>query len=403
MQARRIVRTLSLTIALVTVTAIVMGQSVVVTVTSDGTKATVSVPDRPPPDPRPHEPKIPVDLVICLDTSGSMTQLIDSARAKLWDVVNELARAKPTPYLRVGLLTYGSPNLSTAAQGWVVRHTDLTSDLDTVYAKMMAMRTNGGEEYVGWVLNDALNTMSWSREPSALKVIFVAGNESADQGAGTFNFRYVAEDARSRGIIINSIYAGDHRQGINERWDQVASHGGGCYAAIDMHAGTIQIPTRQDKILIELNAELNATYVPYGPSGRKGKANQTRQDANAATLGEQSVGSRITAKASKLYNNSHWDLVDAEQQEGLEVAKLKKEDLPAEMREMTVTQQRTYIEKKRTRRSAVREKIRRVSAEREEYLRQARQKAGSGQTSLDQAMKEAIRQQAQSKNFQFNN
>ena len=37
----------------------------------------------------------PVDLVIALDTSGSMTQLIDSARAKLWEVVNELALAKP--------------------------------------------------------------------------------------------------------------------------------------------------------------------------------------------------------------------------------------------------------------------------------------------------------------------
>ncbi len=397
MQARRVVRTLSLMIALAAVTAIVMGQSVVVTVTSDGTKATVSV-----PDPRPHEAKIPVDLVICLDTSGSMTQLIDSARAKLWDVVNELAQAKPTPDLRVGLLTYGSPSLSTAAQGWVVRHTDLTSDLDTVYAKMMDMRTNGGDEYVGWVLNDALHTMSWSRDPSALKLIFVAGNESADQAAERFNFRYVAEDAHSRGIIINSIYAGDRRQGINEHWDQVALHGGGCYTAIDMQAGTIQIPTPQDKILIELNAELNATYIPYGSAGQKGKANQTRQDANAATLGEQSVGSRIAAKASRLYNNSHWDLIDAEEEEGLDVTKLKKEELPAEMRDMTITQQRTYIEKKRTKRSTVTEKIKRVSAEREEYLRRVRQKTGSGQTSLDEAMKEAIRKQAQSKNFQFN-
>ena len=56
----------------------------------------------------------PVDLVICLDTSGSMTALIDSARAKLWEVINELAQADPTPRLRVGLLTYGSPKLSTA-------------------------------------------------------------------------------------------------------------------------------------------------------------------------------------------------------------------------------------------------------------------------------------------------
>ena len=50
----------------------------------------------------------PIDLVICLDVSGSMNGLIDSAKIRLWDVVNELARMKPTPNLRVGLYTYGA-------------------------------------------------------------------------------------------------------------------------------------------------------------------------------------------------------------------------------------------------------------------------------------------------------
>ena len=31
-------------------------------------------------------------MVICLDVSGSMDGLIDSAKNKLWDIVNELAR-----------------------------------------------------------------------------------------------------------------------------------------------------------------------------------------------------------------------------------------------------------------------------------------------------------------------
>ena len=398
MQARRIIATLSLAGAVTAITAIVMGQNIVVTVTSDGTKTTVSV-----PDPQPFEQRRPIDLVICLDTSGSMTQLIDSARAKLWDVVNELAKAKPTPFLRVGLLTYGSPNLSTPAQGWVVRHTDLTYDLDTVYAKMMSMSTNGGDEFVGWVLHDALSTMSWSRDPSALKLVFVAGNESADQAAASYNFRYVAENARSRGIIINSIYAGDRQQGINEYWDQVAAHGGGHYTAIDMREGTIQISTPQDKILIELNAELNATYVPFGADGERGKQNQSRQDANAAQLGEQSAGSRIAAKSTRLYNNSDWDLVDAVEEKGVDVSTVKAEQLPAEMRQMTVKERKSYVKKMVTKRNAVRERIKKVSVEREEHLRKVQAKSGSGKTSLDGAMRKSIRKQAKSKNFKFDN
>ena len=45
-----------------------------------------------------------VDLVIALDTSSSMDGLIDAARAKLWDVVNLLSHAHPSPILRVGLI-----------------------------------------------------------------------------------------------------------------------------------------------------------------------------------------------------------------------------------------------------------------------------------------------------------
>ena len=53
--------------------------------------------------PRPPQALRPVDLAICLDTSGSMSGLIESAKQKLWTVVNELAQARPTPRLRVAL------------------------------------------------------------------------------------------------------------------------------------------------------------------------------------------------------------------------------------------------------------------------------------------------------------
>ena len=50
----------------------------------------------------------PVDVVVMLDTSGSMENLLDATRARVWDVVNELGRMKPTPELRVGLVSFGT-------------------------------------------------------------------------------------------------------------------------------------------------------------------------------------------------------------------------------------------------------------------------------------------------------
>lgn len=351
----------------------------------------------PPPCPSP--PTRSVDLVICLDTSGSMTALIDSARAKLWDIVNEIARSEPTPRLRVGLLTYGSPNLSTPAAGWVVRHTDLTTDLDSVYARMMAMSTNGGDEYVGWVLNDAVKTMSWSRDPNAVRMIFVAGNESADQAAERFNFRHIAELARAKDIVINAIYAGDRNQGVNEHWDQVALHGGGCFSAIDMKRGTVQIAAPQDKILIKLNAELNATYLPYGERGRVGAANQLEQDKNAVNMGRQSGASRAVAKATRVYRNESWDLVDAAAEPGFELEEVKKEALPPAMQPLAPKERKVYVEQMRTRRAEIQKRIQKVSVERERFLEEARRQQGGDQVGLDDAVRRAVRKQLDAKGF----
>ena len=59
-----------------------------------------------------------IDVVICLDVSNSMDGLIASAKTKLWDIVNDLARAKPTPNLRVALYSYGNDGYD-AKIGWV--------------------------------------------------------------------------------------------------------------------------------------------------------------------------------------------------------------------------------------------------------------------------------------------
>ena len=72
-----------------------------------------------------------IDLVICLDTSNSMDGLVESAKQKLWAVVNELATAKPRPNLRVGLYQYGNDGLN-AETGWVQQLCPLTDDLDSV-------------------------------------------------------------------------------------------------------------------------------------------------------------------------------------------------------------------------------------------------------------------------------
>src|SRR4051812_13728690 len=132
------------------------------------------------PVPAEDKPAPVVDVVLCLDVSGSMNALIDSAKAKLWDIVNDLGTVKPTPRLRVGLYSYGHSTYDRN-KGWVRKEVDLTDDLDSVYQKLNALRIHGGTEYVARVCRDAVVEQKWSADKKALRMIFVCGNEPADQ------------------------------------------------------------------------------------------------------------------------------------------------------------------------------------------------------------------------------
>lgn len=343
----------------------------------------------------------PIDLAICLDTSNSMDHLIDSARARLWDIVTELSRARPTPYLRVALLTYGSPHVSTAEAGWVVRQMDLTDNLDALYSRLMALRTNGGDEFVGWVLRDAVQNLNWSSDPRALKVIFVAGNESADQCSSTVNFRNVAELAKARGIAINSIYCGSESQGRSEGWLEVAVAGGGSYTAIDMANGMVQIQTPFDAELSALNRQLNETYVPFGAAGEISERRMRTTDSVTEQVGAQTAASRIVAKSTALYDQAEWDLVDASKKEGFRLEQVPSEQLPPAMQKMGPAERKAFVGSQSARRADIQRQIQETGRKRDEYVRHKRMEGSDGRQGLDAAVQSTIRRQAEAKGFMF--
>lgn len=337
----------------------------------------------------------PVDVVVVLDTSGSMENLLDATRARLWDVVNELGRMQPTPELRVGLISFGTDK-ATEEDGFIIRHVDLTDELDGAYAELMELTIGGGEEYVGRALNEAVDAMSWSPEWDALRIVFVAGNEPADQGDD--DFRVAARAARDRDIIVNALYAGNREQGVVEKWPEVARAGEGNFSAIDPAVGSIQIATPQDDLLLELNGSLNTTYVPYGKKGEAGLTNQIAQDSNASRLGVQSCSSRIVAKGGALYNNASWDLVDRSLEEGFEWEMLSLSDLPEELREMSNEERNTFIDARRAERERIQLAIQQASEAREAFVQQALAERLGG-AGLGEAMRQVIREQAKAKGF----
>lgn len=354
---------------------------------------------------RPQPPGIPeppqdVDLVICLDTSGSMSGLIESAKQKLWAVVNELATAKRRPNLRVALYQYGNDGLDSET-GWVEQLCGLTTDLDLLYEKLFELRTNGGNEYVSRVTRAALKELDWSSRKGALKIIFVAGNEAATQDP-EYPLRDICKQAAGAGVIINTLFCGDESSGRSSGWSDAATWADGRYAAIDHNDGTVVLSTPYDKELIELNDELNKTYVGYGKDRETGRKRQLEQDANAATMNAPARADRAAAKASGLYRNASWDLVDAVAEGKVDLAEVPAEDLPEEMRDMSPQERKAYVDTLARKRKELQKKISEIQEQRTAWQRKEMQKRGlDGEESFDTALRQQIREQAQAAGIQF--
>jgi len=350
--------------------------------------------------PAPDKPVRHVDLAICLDTSGSMSGLIQSAKQKLWAVVNELATAKPKPVLRVALYHYGNDGLN-AENGWVKRLCPLTGDLDMVYENLFKLTTNGGTELVARVMRAATEELKWDRSKGTLRIIFIAGNEPATQDT-VHKLRDTCKAAASAGIIVNTIHCGSEARGRQTGWADAAAWADGQYAAIDHDRGTVVISTPHDKKLAELSAKVNTTYIGYGSLGKANLARQSKQDANASSLNVAAAAQRSSAKASGLYNNAGWDLVDAAKDEKFDVTKVKNEDLPEVMRKMTDEQKKAYIADQAARRVKIQKEIQELTKKRDAYVKAEMARKGlSEKASFDAALRKMVRTQAEKQNFKF--
>jgi hypothetical protein len=347
-------------------------------------------------------PKDTIDIVFCIDCSGSMGPVIDTAKLKVWAIVNEIAKDRPKAALRIGLIGYGNADRS-------YRKFDLSDDLDEVYKNLVTFKDEGwGDEWVGLVVHKAVKEMKWTDAKNVLKIIFVVGNETARQGPEQFDYTKTAKEAIEHDIIVNAIYCGKGDPVTEQAsWKEMAKIADGSYTEIEGQGGAVSIATPFDQELAELGAKLNGTYIGYGARGREAKQNQEAQDANAAkcapTPAPMAPGAdRACAKASAQYNNRSWDLVDACKEKEFKLSEVKPEELPDEMQKMTPEERKAYVETKTKEREEIQAKIKDLAAKREAYIKDEMSKKGlNAEKAFDQAVRKTLCEQANRKGENF--
>ena len=149
-----------------------------------------------------HQPAIATDetngkiqVAILLDTSNSMDGLIEQAKSRLWNIVNTLTTLKfegKTPEIEIALYEYGNDGLNKNTD-YIRQVAPLTTDLDLISEKLFSLRTNGGSEYCGAVIQDASQKLTWNDGLQNMKLLYIAGNEPFNQGS--INYKEAIADA----------------------------------------------------------------------------------------------------------------------------------------------------------------------------------------------------------------
>lgn len=367
-----------------------------------GAKKSESTESKIIPVAKPDDKQAKVQLAILLDTSGSMSGLIEQTKTQLWSIVNTFIKAKQNgqvPFVEVALYEYGNDGLSSENH-WIRQIQPLTRDLDKVSEDLFSLRTNGGSEFCGAVIKRAVGDLKWDSSPDTYKAIFVAGNEPFTQGP--INAATSCKEAIGKGVIVNTIHCGSESVGINTGWKSGPMLADGKFLIIDHNKAVVHVDAPQDKLILEWNTKLNGTYVPIGKLGQRRVATQVAQDAQALKSKGNAIQSRAATKASGNYYNANWDWVDACLVKDFDWSKIKEADLPEEMKKMTLDQRKGYIAKKREERGACQKKIQELSKQRAEFVKAKLKELGkeSGDT-IDAVVVQTVRQQAEGKGYKF--
>ena len=342
-----------------------------------------------------------VDVAILLDTSNSMDGLIKQAKSQLWTIVQQFAEAEKngqTPSLRVSLFEYGNTSLP-ASEGYIRQVVPLTDDLDKLSEALFALRTNGGDEYCGQVIKEAVKRLDWSKESNGYKAIFIAGNEPFTQGS--VDYKKACKKAIGKGIVVNTIHCGSYSDGVSGQWQAGAKLAEGKFLNINQDERVVHIECPQDELILKLNGDLNKTYLWFGSDTQRAyyKSNQIAQDSNAASLSSGVLLRRAVAKGGGGYNNAQRDLVDALAEDGDALEKIEEAKLPQSLRKLSAVDRKKHVDELASQRKKIQAEIAKLNRERSEYIAKHK-KANAGDATLGDAVLEAVRSQLKESGFE---
>jgi Mg-chelatase subunit ChlD len=335
-----------------------------------------------------------VELVFVLDSTGSMTDLIEGAKRKIWSIANRAASQGAERKLSVGLISYRD-----RGDDYVTKRYDLTDDIDQVFENLQSFSANGGgdsEESVNQALREAVRDMSWSKDPGAVKIVFLVGDYPPHMDyPQDVHYQSTCAEARKLGIAVNTIQCGEVPE-TTLAWRDIAKLGKGEFVALAQSGNMVAVETPYDAQISKISAEIGETLVTYGSEAEQSRSSgklKKAAEAPAAVAADRAAYNLSTGGKSI---QGKGDLI-ADAEEGVvSLSAIREDQLPPAMRSMKPAEREKYLEGLKAKRDKLNASLADLSKKRAAFIEAENKKAAAANKgdSFDLKVAEIIEKQA---------
>lgn len=334
-----------------------------------------------------------IQLALLLDTSGSMSGLINQAKNQLWETISHLSKELPDAEIEIAVYQYGNDGLSMFS-GYTQQVIGFSSNLDEVSSSLFKLSTNGGSEYCGVVIDKAQSDLKWDNSYRTKRVLVIAGNEPFTQGDTPYALSI--SKAVKKNIQVNTIFCGNKQNGINTKWQEGALLGNGQFFTINHNNEARQMPTPYDDDILTCNQKINKTYVPvYEENVEEQELMYSNDAEQAVAQKERLVEKALIKKNKKLYDKSSWDAVDNYRANSASMDKVIKSG-SGELNKRFKGKSKDEIEKEiitlKKEREELHKKLKNLEVKRAEYLAKNQTKSKAEKTLGVQLVQSIIKQ-----------
>jgi uncharacterized protein YegL len=335
-----------------------------------------------------------VEVAFVLDTTGSMSGLIENAKRKIWSMATSIVDANPDAEVRMALVAYRD-----IGDEYVTKKFDMTTDIQGLYAELLKFRAQGGGDWaesVNEALDVAVTKLNWSQEKHVRRIVFLVGDAPPHMDyKQDRKYSEVLKDAKARGIIVNAVQAGIARD-TERYWREIAQLGEGKYIPIPQDGGVARvIVTPYDREIIELQIRINRTVLPYGKRAQKVEI-QNRLDNVASAPSSTATDMAVYQnKVRKGVVSTDGDLVADTASGRALLDKIPEAELPENLQKLSPAARKAEVEKQSAERKTLEDKLAHLVRQRDDFTAVERKKESKDakKDSFDQVVEETLRMQ----------